>query len=144
MIALVCIGGLVALVILSSVRHVYRLRKHGGWKRGDFIAHFESGGVSASVSGAVYDHFQDMGVWKRFSPAPLDSIENTYKAVDEDVTDSLQQILDRLGCEMPNSRKLKQWERPIETVLDVVELVDWVKKGETGTGQTDAFPPAKR
>jgi hypothetical protein len=130
MVSIVILSGFATLAILLAAHHAYQLRKHVGWKRTDFIVHFESAGIQPDVSGVVYDQFQPMGVWKNFCPAPSDSIEHTYKIADEDVEDSLQEIIERLGCEMPSSRILKRWERPIETLGDIVEWVDWVKKNQ--------------
>ncbi len=122
------IGPFVVLAIVSWIRQVWRLRKHTGLSRTEFISHFEQMGISPAVPGLVYDHFRSMGIWNNFVPSPSDSLERTYKTVDEDVSDNLNDILRKLGCEMPNSAILKQWGRPIESLSDVVAFIDWVKK----------------
>ena len=60
-------------------------------------------------------------------PSPTDSLERTYKTVDEDAEENLKEILQRLGLEIPHSGVLQEWDRPIETLSDVVRWVDWVR-----------------
>jgi hypothetical protein len=130
MIAFAWIGAFVALAAFSVCLHALRLRRHAGLSRADFVAHFAAAGVVPEVSAAVYDHFRRLGIWRSFSPSPSDRLDDTYKTVDEDVMQNLQQILDALGFEMPNSRILGQWKCPVQTLADVVNWVNWVKATE--------------
>jgi len=75
----------------------------------------------------VYDQFQKLGTWRNFMPSPADSLEGTYKTVDEDVEENLKEILQRLGLEMPHSGILQEWDGALETLSDVVRWVDWVR-----------------
>jgi hypothetical protein len=140
--ALLFIGGFVILAIGSWLGHLRRLRRHTGQKRSEFTTEFSTAGFSSAVAGAVYDHFKRMGVWKNFCPAPSDTLEQTYQTVDEDVDDNLEEILKQLGYEMPNSAILREWERPVETLSDVVEWLDWAVKKQAspeehhGKGET--------
>jgi hypothetical protein len=130
----VCIGGLVVLAAISWLRHVLGLRRHAGWRRDDFIANFSSASIAPAVSGAVYDHFQQMGIWRKFTPAPFDRLDTTYKMIDEDATDNLAEILRSLGLEMPDSAAIREWESPVETLSDVVVWVNWAATQKPNEG----------
>jgi hypothetical protein len=124
---LVFLGGTAGLVGMGWILHLRRLRKHEGSTRAEFIAHFERSGVAPGISGTVYDHFQKLGVWKRFMPKPSDTLERTYKTAGEDVEDNVKEILEQIGYEMPHSGILAEWPTPLATLEDVVGFVNWVR-----------------
>ena len=122
---LLFMGGMAGFAGIGWVLHLRRLKHHEGSTRTDFIAHFEGSGVAPEISGAVYDHFQKLGVWKIFMPKPSDTLEGTYRTVDEDVEDNLNEILHKLGFEMPHTGILSEWPVPVDTLEDVVRFVNW-------------------
>jgi len=124
---LLCLGGMAGFAGIGWILYLRRLKRHEGSGRADFIAHFEPSGATRDISGAVYDHFQKLGVWKGFQPKPSDTLEGTYKTVDEDIEDNLKEILQELGYEMPHSGILSEWFTPLETLEDVVRFVNWVR-----------------
>lgn len=124
---LMIIGGIAGATGIAWGLHLRRLKNHVGVTRADFVTHFQSTGIGTQIAEAVYDQFQRIGTWNGFRPSPADSLERTYKTVDEDVEENLKEILQRLGLEMPHSGVLQEWDRPIETLSDVVRWVDWVR-----------------
>jgi len=124
---LLFLGGAAGLVGLGWVVHVGRLRGHAGSTRAEFMGHFAPSGIPSTISGAVYDHFQKLGVWKNFMPSPSDTLEGTYKTSGEDVEDNVKEILQQVGDEMPHSGILAEWPDPLETLEDVVRFVVWVR-----------------
>jgi hypothetical protein len=123
---LLFMGGIAGFIGIGWALHVWRLKRHEGWTRADFIAHFETVGAMPVISGLVYDHFQKLGVWKGFMPMPSDTLEGTYKIADGDIDDNLKEILQELGYEMPHSGILSEWFAPVETLEDVVRFLSWV------------------
>lgn len=114
------------------VLHLRRLKRHYGLSRSEFVEHFRSRTVAPEIAEAVYNHFQKVGVWKDFRPGPSDTLEGTYKIVDEDVEDAISDIVRTLGYEMPHSGILKDWESPLSTLEEVVGFVDWVRTHQSG------------
>jgi hypothetical protein len=119
-------GGMFGLTAFGWALHLRRLKRHEGTTRADFTRYFQASAVSSEISGTVYDHFQKLGVWKVFMPKPSDTLEGTYKIIDEDVEDNLKIILQQLGHEMPHSGIMAEWVAPVETLDDVVRFIDWV------------------
>ena len=124
---LLSVGGMAGLAGVGWLWYLHRLKQHEGSTRGDFIIHFGASGATPEISGTVYDHFQKLGVWKGFMPDPSDTLEGTYKTVDEDVEDNLKEILQQLRYEMPHSGILSEWLAPIKTLEDVVQFVNCVR-----------------
>jgi hypothetical protein len=124
---LMIVGGILGATGIAWALHLKRLRNHVGVTRDDFVAYFGSAGIASQIASAVYDQFQKIGTWKGFMPSPTDSLEGTYKTVDEDVEENLKEVLQRLSFEMPHSGSLQEWDGPIETLSDVVRWVDWVR-----------------
>ncbi len=125
---LIITGVMVGASGLAWLAHLGQLRKHRGLSREQFVEHFEATGILPATAGAVYDQFQSLGFWKQFRPSPADTLEGTFKTVDEDVEENLKDILTRLEIEMPDSGTLQAWGDPIKTLSDVVRWVDWVSK----------------
>lgn len=111
---------------LAWLAHLGQLRKHRGLSREQFVEHFEATGILPEIAGAVYDQFQRLGFWKQFRPSPADTLEGTFKTVDEDVEENFKDILTRLEIKMPDSGTLQLWSDPITTLSDVVRWVAWV------------------
>jgi hypothetical protein len=105
-----------------------RLRNHKGLSRDEFVSYFSQHEVSPDVSAGVYDHFRKMRGIKGFFPSPSDSIEGIYGMLSEDLHDELPDILGEFGWAMPSSAKLAEWPSPVDTLEDVVRLVDWVRR----------------
>jgi len=124
---LVSLGGMASFAGAGWLLYLHRLKQHEGSTRAEFIAHFGASEATPEISGTVYDHFQKLGVWEGFQPKPSDTLEGTYKTVDEDVEDNLKEILQQLGYEMPHSGILSEWLTPLKTLEDVVQFVSWVK-----------------
>lgn len=118
--------GILGTVGIAWTRHLRALRGHRGLSRSEFVSHFAALDISPKVAGAAYEHFKGLGVWKGFVPSPADTLEGTYRIVDEDVEDALTDIVRGLGWEMPHSGVLLRWETPVETLDQAVRWLDWV------------------
>jgi hypothetical protein len=129
----ILLAGMAAFVGISWILHLRGLKQHEGTTRAAFIARIDAPGASAVISGAVYDHFRELGVWKGFMPSPSDTLVDTYKLGDEDFDDSLKEILQQLGYEMPHSGILREWFTPIESLEDVVGFVNWIGTKQNAT-----------
>lgn len=140
MIFFLLVGAMATVAGLAWIRHLSHLKQHAGVSRDEFIQYFEPALITPEVSGAVYDHFQKLGVRKGFMPAITDSLEGVYKTSGEDVEDNLSDILQRLGYEMPHSGILAEWAGPIETVEDVVRFVGWVRTRQSPSGSIAGIP----
>jgi len=124
---LLSLSGLAIFAGLSWLLYLHNLKQHKGSTRAEFIEHFGTSEATPEISGVVYDHFQKLGVWQGFQPKWSDTLECTYKAVDEDVDDNLKEILQQLGYEMPHSGTLSEWVSPLKTLEDVVQFINWVR-----------------
>ena len=123
---LTMIVGILGIGGIVWTRHLKALRDHPGLSRSEFVSYFAALDISSAVAGAAYKHFKGLGVWKEFSPSPTDTLEGTYKIVDEDAEEALKDIVHELGWEMPHSGVLLRWETPIETLEQAVRWLDWI------------------
>ena len=122
---MIAVGAVCISVALAWSLHLRRLKAHHGLSREQFVEFFGSSEISPRISSAVYDHFQKLGFWAGFRPSPTDSLEGTYKIVDEDVESNLKDVLNSLGLELLHSGILQEWHEPMETLSDVVRWVAW-------------------
>lgn len=125
-------AGIVGITGIVWARHLQRLKKHDGLSREEFVAHFQTQALAPEIAGTVYDYFRRLGVWEGFMPSPSDTLEGTYKTVDEDVEESISDIVRNLGYEMPHSGIFAEWASPLITLEDVVRFVDWVRAHQLG------------
>lgn len=84
-------------------------------------------GVSADVSGAVYDYYRKESTMASFQVAPDFSLTTLFKKSHEDIDDDAQQILTNLGLRLPDQSILRQWTDPLTTVRDMVLWINWIK-----------------
>lgn len=126
------------LFVVFLWKHHKKLVQHSGVSRDEFISHFRNIGVVDIVSGTVYDHFRQMVAVRGYEPDPTDSIEETFSMTGEDLDDELGDLLPKLGLEMPHSGILQEWDRPIQTLSDVVRWVDWVRAKQNSEGSSGA------
>lgn len=69
-----------------------------------------------------------------FQPAPSDSFEGTFKMTSEDLDDELEELLQKIGLEMPHSGILREWDGKLETLSDAVRWVEWVRTKQKSLG----------
>jgi hypothetical protein len=128
----VLLGGLafIALVTgVASILHEGKLRKQKGIDRHEFTALFQSKGIPASISGAVYDAYKVKAFSKKFNPAPEMNLEKIFNQEREDVDDEALLILKQLRISKPAESVLLAWSGgSVDTVGDLVEWIYWVSK----------------
>jgi hypothetical protein len=112
-------------VVYAWLNWSRRLVKHQGLSRDEFLAYFRRVGLTEQVPAAIYDYFQQ-SMGRNFSPAPNDSLRDIYAINVEDVKDTLGEIVQQLGYEMPHSGVLSEWS-PVETLEDVARFADWIR-----------------
>lgn len=133
-IALVVLIVSLLLFVVFWWQHRRKLIQHSGVSREEFVSYFRNIGVVDIVSGTVYDHFQQMVAVRGYDPDPTDSMEETFSMTGEDLDDELGDLLPKLGLEMPHSGILQEWDRPIQTLSDVVRWVAWVRAKQNPAG----------
>jgi hypothetical protein len=51
--------------------------------------------------------------------------------MDEDTDIDMEELAQRLSIELPIEAVLREWEKPLETLSDVVRRLDWVRQKQT-------------
>jgi hypothetical protein len=126
---------LIALVLLAIfailacwVHYQLRLRSHQGMDRHSFVAHFVRLGVTPGIAGGVYDYYRSVVVWRNFSVSPDDDLDAVFGHVPEETASSLDAVLAKLQLTLPATSVLREHDRKLQTVSDVVNLVAWIEK----------------
>ncbi|MEQ1887287.1 MAG: hypothetical protein ABL967_19645 [Bryobacteraceae bacterium] len=118
---------IIVIAVVAWWRRQRGLATHKGLSREEFVRYFAEIDVPDVVSGEVYDHFREMVGVRGYRPSPTDSFEETFKMSGEDFDDELKELLPRLGLEIPHSGKLRDWTRPLATLSDLVQWINWVR-----------------
>ena len=125
------IGSLVIAVVgvlVFWIRFQVRLRSHNGVDRKSFTEHFARLGVAPDIAGAVYDHYRCVAVWRSFRLSPDDDLEGVFGHAPEEMESSLDAILSELRLTLPPPSILRENDRKLAKVADVVDFVAWVGK----------------
>lgn len=123
------IGSLVIAVVgvlVYWIRFQLRLRSHGGVERKSFVEHFARLDVASDIAGAVYDHYRGVAVWRSFRLSPDDDLEGVFGHAPEEMESSLDAILRELRLTLPPPSILRENDRKLTKVADVVNFVAWV------------------
>jgi ferredoxin len=118
---------LVVLAVLAYwMRFQLRLRWHSGIDRESFIGHFACLGVAPDIAGAVYDHYRGVAVWRSFRLSPDDDLQGVFGHTPEEMDSSLDAILSKLSLTLPPPSILREHDRKLTKIADVVNFVAWV------------------
>lgn len=120
----------VFIAVATLVSH-FRMRKHPGIPRDEFIRTFTDLNVPVVISAAVHDYYKSGVLFKKFGVAPDYSYEDVLHKGDEDIDDDAQLLVKRLGLTLPPTKVREQWTRQIKTVRDMVLWLNWVKEHQT-------------
>lgn len=115
-------------VLVFWIRFQVRLRSHNGVDRNSFMEHFARLGVAPDIAGAVYDHYRGVAVWRSFRLSPDDDLEGVFGHSPEEMDSSLDAILHKLRLTLPPPSTLRENDRQLTKVADVVNFVAWVRK----------------
>lgn len=118
-------------VVVYWIRFQVRLRSHDGVHRKSFMEHFARLGVAPDIAGAVYDHYRGVAVWRRFRLSPDDDLEGVFGHAPEEMDSSLDAILRELRLTLPPPSTLRENDRKLTKVADVVNFVAWVGKHQS-------------
>ena len=114
--------GLIALGTLVSYIQAYLIRRNRkDDKRGDFIDHFVSEGISEPVALSVYKYLQNWMGFDDFPVRPQDNIVKIYGIVDEDMDELIIEIAEANNLVVPDEPDEEQ--EPIATVEDLIRFI---------------------
>ena|ERR1700688_29258 len=122
------LAAFVVFIVAATLVFQWRMRKHRGVPREEFIATFTDAAIPTEISAAVYDYYKRSVIFKNFSVAPDDSYEHVFHKGHDDIDDDAQHLVRQLGMELPIEPVLRQWEKPIETLRDMVFWLNWVRQ----------------
>lgn len=118
---------LAAAVMAGAAVHQKRLLALRGTSKDQFIQEFADHMASTEVASAVYDYYQGQSNASSFEVSPEFSLTTVFRKSHEDIDDDVREILSGLGLHLPPEAVLRGWPKPLSTVRDVVDWVDWVK-----------------
>jgi hypothetical protein len=116
----------VLAVLAHWMRFQLRLRFHSGIERESFIAHFVRLDIAPNIAGAVYDHYRGVAVWRSFRLSPDDDLQGVFGQAPEEMDSSVDSILSELNLILPPRSILRDHDRKLTRVADVVAFVAWV------------------
>jgi hypothetical protein len=128
------LGGFLLFVVIATIPDTLRIlrlrreRREKGVTREQFLSAFRQGEISDKISSAVYDYYSSRGVWKGFGFLPDDKYSKVLSDDPEDIEQDARTLVARLGLCMPPGYILAKWEKPIETLRDMVLWLDWVRQ----------------
>ena len=126
------LGGVFLFMVITSTVYMavqqLRLRRHRGVSREQFIEAFRDLGITKAVPAAVYDYYRSVGMWEDFSVSPSDSFSKILSGEPEEVEEAAEHLTKQLGIRLPPEYILQQWDKPVETLRDMVLWLDWVRQ----------------
>lgn len=120
-------------IVAATLVFQWRMSKHRGVSREQFIAAFAETTIPMEIPAAVYDYYKKGVIFKDFGVAPGDSYEHVLHEGHEDIEDDGLHLVRQLGMELPIEPVLREWEKPIETLRDMVLWLDWVRQRQMST-----------
>jgi hypothetical protein len=124
--------GFVPLLAIITAVHHWRLGKHRGVSRDEFVAAFADANVPAEISGAVYDFYKEQTFSGDFSVAPDDDYDLVLSAREAEIDEDGEFLMKALDLKMPpdNAMESSQWQ--IRTLRDMVLWLNWVRQNQPG------------
>jgi hypothetical protein len=122
------LAGFVVFAVVATIVSQWRMRKHRGVSREEFIAAFADAAIPTEIPAAVYDYYKTRVMFKKFTVAPDDSFDKTFHMIHDDVADEAEHLVRKLGMELPIEPALREWEKPIATLRDMVLWLNWVRQ----------------
>ena len=123
----VILGFAVFLTILTLVFQ-WRMRHHQGVSREEFVREFEGSGVPPVIPTTVYDYYKRSVIFRGFGVGPADRLESVFHRGEKDVDDDAQFLMKRLGFRKPLRSATPCFDKPIQTLRDMVLWLDWVRQ----------------
>jgi hypothetical protein len=123
------IGPFVFFIVCATlVRHL-RFLGHRGMTRTAFVAEFVILGVPEQISAKVYDYYKRESSSKTFAVSPRDSLADVFGRHDEvGLEDDIEDLFHGLSLRYPEELTLRQWQKPLETIRDMVLWLNWISQ----------------
>jgi hypothetical protein len=122
------LAAFVVFIVAATLVYQWRMRKHRGVSREEFIATFADAAIPTEISAAVYDYYKKSVIFNNFSVAPDDSYEHVLRKGHDDIDDDAQHLVRKLGMELPIEPVLREWDKPIKTLREMVLWLNWVRQ----------------
>jgi hypothetical protein len=122
------LAAFIIFIVVATIVFQWRMGKHRGVSREEFIAAFADAAIPTEIPAAVYDYYKRGVISKNFSVAPGDSYEHVLHEGHEDIEDDGQHLVRKLGMELPTEPVLREWEKPLETLRDMVLWLNWIRQ----------------
>ena len=125
------LAAFVIFTVAATIVFQWRMRKHRGVSREEFIAAFADAAIPTDIPAAVYDFYKKRVMFKRFTVAPDDSFDKTFHMIHDDVDDEGARLVRKLGMELPIEPVLREWKKPVETLRDMVLWLNWIRQHQS-------------
>jgi hypothetical protein len=109
------LGGLACFIAIAKIVSDFRMRKHRGVARSEFIAAFNGTGIPEEIPAIVYDYYKGEAIFKGFSVAPDDSFEQVLHKGEEDIDDDARLLMKQLSLKPPTEEVWFQWSEKVLT-----------------------------
>ncbi len=119
-------GAGIALVFIATIVHQLRLHRHRGVSREDFVKEFRKLEIPDTIPAAVCDYYKSLAVSKRFTISPDDTYSDLFSDELEDIDDDAEHLVQKLGMQLPAESVLREWEKPLKTLRDMVLWLNWI------------------
>jgi|SRR5215469_1806678 len=144
------LAAFVIFIAVATFMFHWRLRKHHGLPREEFIRSFADTKIPKEIPTAVYDFYKKGMLFKEFGVSPDDSYEHVLQEGEEDIDDDARFLMKKLGLKPPSEDVRAQWAeqilasrrkpldpvpldssrwmQPIQTVRDMVLWLNWIRE----------------
>jgi hypothetical protein len=138
--ALACaLGATAVFVAMVFVLGQFRLRRHRGIPKEDFVRAFADRGIPAAIPAVVWDLYKSRVISTEFSVAPEDSYEEVLREGEEDIRDDAGILAKRLGLKVPSYGESAESLAGVKTLRDMVEWLHSAShlEKEPGRGKSE-------
>lgn len=146
------LGAFAVFIVIATLVFHWRMRKHHGVSREEFITAFADAAIPAEIPAAVYDYYKKGMLFKEFSIAPDDSYRDVLREGEEDIEDDARFLMKKLSLKPPSEEAQRHWNeqaltsrattlstprfsvdssrwmQPIQTVREMVLWLNWVRQ----------------
>lgn len=129
-VVLVIGGGVLLCVAFGFLIEQFRMARHAGLSRDEFVSFFAKAGVALTIPSVVYDYYQSRAVRGRFKLAPNDTYEWLLEG-DEEIEEDASDLLKQLKLERPLETAGMRWAERMHTVADMVFWLDSIGRQQS-------------
>ena len=129
----IIVGGSISITGIATAFAIgqWRLRKHRGVSREEFVGTFAAAGVPPEVPGTVYDFYRRSSISSAFSVAPDDSYRQVLSKGEEDIDDDARFLIRKLRLKIPADYAMERSQARIETLRDMVVWLDRIRRRQS-------------